>query len=501
MSCVPTTDLTNTLFPQDCSELRHWIAEQQQSTFVANVEDPIEILQKRYDSFVPEYNARRKQLIDLQNIGSDLIKRKHHSAKDIRITLEELVKQWRDLEAAKAAKEKDMEYRTGMEAFENAVRDASTYILEKSVALRVEAPANPDVATMRNLHKKIANFERELVPIQQTIDSVKQRGIPLRQQYPQESKRISAKEKELDDQARKLQEYLYQKRKELEGDVSHTVFHSALAELQEWNEKAIVSMDEQPNIEDAKMASELHQQHAEFVDEIKAHDPEYDYITELAKKTWTANPSLEPEVRKVLNGLQHGQQDLKRRAGEKADALLYVEKLLELNRRINRALDDMIRLEGVFQESPEMGNSPADVETQLRRHEDFHRDLDPTEERCDVLLKHGKKLVNEPPNNLLLIRRPHERTAAALMRLDQGLKAFPQLRELSKRRKVMLSDFLAYQVWKGDVEDLNQWMDNLLRAMVSDPSEDDINSEKAYRRHAKQVSMVFLVCVRICTGS
>lgn len=401
--------------------------------------------------------------------------------------MEDLQKNWRDLEAAKTAKESEMEHRSGMEAFDDAVKNASDYISEKAVVLRIEVPAKPDVAVMRNLHKKIANFERELIPIQQMIDSVKQRGIPLRKQYPNEGKHISTKEKELESQAKELQDYLKNKRNELECDVSLTVFQSALGELNEWNDRVGAALRENPDVDDHKMASELCQQHSNLADEIKSHDPEFEYVAELARKTLTANPVLEQEVKKVLAEVQSAQNNLKQDGADKSKALKYVEDLLDLNRRVNRALDDMTRLEGILSESPDLGTNHAEVETLLRRHEDLDRDLDATEQRSESVLMQGGKLINNPPSNRLLIRRPHEKVSTALLKLQDWLNRFPNLRDSSKQRKLLLLDSLAYQTWKGDVEDLNQWMDNLLPIMESDPSEEDISSEKAYRRHAKQV--------------
>jgi muconolactone delta-isomerase len=164
-----------------------------------------------------------------------------------------------------------------------------------------------------------------------------------------------------------------------------------------------------------------------------------------------------------------------------------VESLLDLSRKINRALDDVARLNSVLADTPEVGTTHAEVETLLRRHEDLDRDLDGTETRNQALLKAGSALVNKPPNNRALIRKPHEKVSSMLFKLQEALKRFPGLRDQSQQKKVLLLDSLSYQTWKGDVEDLNQWMDLLLPVMDAEPSEDDISSEKAYRRHAKQV--------------
>ena len=182
---------------------------------------------------------------------------------------------------------------------------------------------------------------------------------------------------------------------------------------------------------------------------------------------------------------------MNRYAVEKDAALEYVESLLDYSRKINRALDDVARLEGVLAEAPDVGSSNAEVETLLRRHEDLDRDLDATEARNQALLQTGRNLANKPPNNRALIRKPHEKVANLLIKLEAGLKRFPVLRDQSRQRKILLGDSLTYQTWKDDVEELNQWMDSLLPVMTAEPSDDDIASEKAYRRHAKQVGENF----------
>ena len=269
-----------------------------------NPDEPLQHQQKRFTTFVPEFKARKKQLSELQKTGTALIARKHRSSRDVKNALDELLGLWRHLEENRLAKERELEYRNGMEAFHDAVKNASDYISEKSIALRIEAPVNRDVAAMKNLHKKIANSERELIPIQQMIESVRQRGQPMKAQYPAEEPLITAKESDLQAKANQLQQYLSSKRSELEGDVSQALFEGALGELAEWNDRTMAALQENPDVADQKAAAELRRLHGVVCDDIRAHEPEYDYVLELAKKSVKANPAFQEEANQLLGDLE-----------------------------------------------------------------------------------------------------------------------------------------------------------------------------------------------------
>ena len=185
--------------------------------------------------------------------------------------------------------------------------------------------------------------------------------------------------------------------------------------------------------------------------------------------------------------LQALREEMHRKANEKTKALEYAETLLEASRKVNRALDEIHRLENILNEQPEAGSSHAEVETLLRRHEDLHADLNATAQRNAKVLEAGLSLVNSPPNNHNLIHKPHDKLSSQLIQLQEALGRFADLHGQAEKRKAMLEDSLAFQSWKTDVDEIDHWMEGLLPMMSAEPSEEELSSEKGYRKHAKQV--------------
>ena len=94
------------------------------------------------------------------------------------------------------------------------------------------------------------------------------------------------------------------KRSELEGDVSQSLFESALDDLMEWCHATMAVLDEQPFIPDRKAAGELRQLHSAVYDDIRAHDPEFDTVEELGKESLKANLAFEPEAKQIFQKLK-----------------------------------------------------------------------------------------------------------------------------------------------------------------------------------------------------
>lgn len=194
------------------------------------------------------------------------------------------------------------------------------------------------------------------------------------------------------------------------------IFQSALSELDEWASQTQSTLNENPTIEDYKTALEFHHLHSDVMHDIDSKEADFSYVGELGKKAIVSNPASKNEIEQILQDVGVMEQEMNSNAAEKDLALKYVAQLLELNKHISKALDDISRIEGALSQNSEVGNSLAEVETLLRRHEDLDHDINAVEDRSVALLEAGSKLVNEPPCNRLFIRRPLDSVTSQLVK-------------------------------------------------------------------------------------
>ena len=167
--------------------------------------------------------------------------------------------------------------------------------------------------------------------------------------------------------------------------------------------------------------------------------------------------SLSEERKAVLRGWQ-----------EKGDFLRQVRDLQLFNREADR-LDATTSAQIKLLDSITAGDNLPDVETSLKRHEDFAATIVAQEERINTFKDLAKQLTSAGHHNSDNIEQ----------RRDKVLQARDNLKKLSADKRVELDESKVFQDFKTEVSEMMIFVDEKKKLVKEDSFKDGVGNVKA----------------------
>ncbi|CAG2161762.1 unnamed protein product, partial [Oppiella nova] len=419
-------------FIRDADELLIWIREQM---IIACSEDygqdveHVELLIQRFDNFIINLNSNEERIISLRSSAEEL---EENNAK-----LNHVLMAWNELKDTAQSRQDALHGAKQVHTFDRSADETIAWIHEKdsSTALDESYTPDDDLQSIQAMIRSHEGFERDLAAVREQVEALLEEAKRLASLFPDASEHIFAKNDEVRESWNELLQRSAQRRHHLlETETLQTYFDEYRELMASINEMiALITAEDELANQDVISAETQLNRHKEYKTEIDARNDSFVKCAKEGEIIIESGHFMAGEVRERIDRLNGAHKNLidiwnKRRVifEHNLDAQQFKHDAQQLERWI-ASRENMIS-------DDNLGDSIADVEDLIRKHEDFEKAIIAQEEKVKAIQRltlieddfRHQKQEEERMKRVDIARREHERV--------QQIKQREQMRILDERR-------------------------------------------------------------------
>ncbi|XP_055643020.1 spectrin beta chain isoform X2 [Toxorhynchites rutilus septentrionalis] len=373
-------------FIREIDDLQEWI-EMQMTTagseeYGTDVEH-VEQLTAQFESFVSNLNsnearvnacvAKGESLLNEGNPNKDIIKGKRDETKQL----------WEELKDLVLARQEALTGAKQVHVFDRTADETISWINEKISAVLSEDYGH-DLETIQALVRTHESFEAELCAIKEQLESVVQEAQKLGDVFPDAKEHIEVKRDETIEAWSELKEKTIQRKGKLMQAEQLQAYFDEYRDLMAWINEMLAQITAPDLAKDVAGAEALIGKIKEHRTEANSRNEAFETFYKTGKKLIRDGHFLANEVQEKIAILDQRKRLLDNTIVQRAD-------LYELNLDTQLFLKDADVIEGwiisrqVQLKDGKLGESIAQVEDLIRKHEDFEKTVAAQEEKVLAL--------------------------------------------------------------------------------------------------------------------
>ncbi|XP_063958759.1 spectrin beta chain, non-erythrocytic 5-like isoform X1 [Lytechinus pictus] len=382
-------------FLREMDEMMDWIQEKE---VLALSEDygkdleHVEILQTRFNSFTKDILTNEGRIRAIGNKANTLIKSGIDEDDTVATRCQELEIRWDELKEATNARTQALADVRVVHAFDRDIAETLAWIQEKDTAISSEDYGH-DLPSVQALVRRHSGFERDLVAVEEKVESTSAQAAQLVEEYTDAYQHISEENDTMVSAWNMLLERAALRKDRLMQAEQLQLYFNEFRELSTWiNEmNALLSSDETPH--DVSSAEALLNKHSEHQLEISLHATNIAQFIEAGNKLIEDDHFLAKEVETKVEQLDQAWINLNAKCDERRKN--YEAKLdtFLLQRDLEGAESWLNDKDPILEDQSFLDDS-CDIEELLKKQEDFEKMIEAQEERFAALTRLTKAEAN-----------------------------------------------------------------------------------------------------------
>ncbi|CAL8090883.1 unnamed protein product [Orchesella dallaii] len=455
-------------FLRECDDFEKWINEKKK--YLQTNEPNVQVAKRAFEKFLTDLTASNNRIQQIDTLVDQFENSKNTNPKTlaiVRARAEKLKQDYEDLISLKSKKEQSLEGALSVELFNRTCEEVNDWMSEKMMQIDTDEWSN-DLKTVQALQRKHNNLERELAPIQEKVSRVNLLAESVKKSYPNEKHNVDEKRIQVINTWESLVNKASGRKHALENAVGMQIFMNGVKNLLHWVSGVKDQLNAYVPSRDVSSAEEALKIHSELGDEIKSKSHEFEELGELGKTISSANVN----VKEKLEILANEHETIHRGFGEKTD---WLNQVLDLQMFLREAdhIDSATKNHMQFVSNADVGKNLDEVESLIKRHNDFENTLVAQDERLKIFDSMGAKLIDAGHFERDLINE----------RRNNVIERKNQVKELAKARKLELARSLKYHEFNTDVEETIAWVNEKISVARDESYKDLSNVDKKLKKH------------------
>lgn len=458
---------------REAAELAAWITEKENIMVGEDVGEDleqVEEMQKKFDDFRKDLKTNEARLQELNNIADKLTAMgKTEAAEKIREQIATLNTRWDTLQKVTADKAQTLCSAHEVQRFHRDVDETKDWILEKDSTLNNENYGH-DLASVQALQRKHEGLERDLAALGEKVRDLDETAKRLMMTHPDQEEPIYEHQREINEMWNALTAKADGRKAKLLDSYDLQRFLSDYRDLTSWinSMMALVSSDElAKDVTGAEALLERHQEHR----------------TEIDARAGTFQ-AFEVFGQQLLQNQHYASEDVRVRLDELAKAREELEQAW-IARRMK--LDQCLELQLFYRDCEQaefwMASREAflsgdqvdgdNVETLIKKHEDFDRAISSQEEKIQALRVFADQLVGGD----------HYDSPAITDKRDQVLDRWSKLKDALIDNRSKLGEAQTLQQFSRDADEMENWLQEKLQIASDESYKDPANIQNKHQKH------------------
>lgn len=379
---------------REANDLADWIRSREtvasQQEIGTDLEQ-VEVLQKKFDDFKGDMKANEIRLQEMNQIATALINvGQTETAVKIRQQIDDLNQRWKALEQKAEQRSQQLDSAHEVQRFHRDIDETKDWIQEKNDALESD-DFGRDLRSVQALQRKHDGVERDLAALGDKIRTLDEKANKLRQTHPEAAEQIYDLQRQINEQWNQLTQKANSRREKLLDSYDYQRFLSDYRDLIQWigGMKQLVSSDELAN--DVTGAETLLERHQDYRTEIDARGPTFLSFQQFGNQLQGSGHYASADVQQRLNDVDAARVDLED-AWKQRRAILDQCLMLQIFYRDCEQADTWMSAREAFLNQDDGSDN---VETLIKKHEDFDKAISSQQEKIDGLNHFAKGLADE----------------------------------------------------------------------------------------------------------
>ncbi|XP_059141379.1 spectrin alpha chain-like isoform X3 [Physella acuta] len=484
---------------REAAELAAWITEKENSMAGEEVGDDleqVEEMQKKFDDFQKDLKANEARLQELNNIADRLTAMGHtEAAEKIREQIIQLNQRWVTLQQVTAERAQTLSSSFEVQRYHREVDEAKDWIKEKDTALNNDNYGH-DLASVQALQRKHEGLERDLAALGEKVRELDEMAQRLMQTHPDQAENIYEHQTEINEMWNALTIKADARKVKLLDAYDLQRFLSDYRDLTSWinSMMALVSSDELAR--DVTGAEALLERHQMFSSEIVSHygitalpgEEEDEYLEEEHRTEMDARAgtfqAFELLGQQLLQNQHYASDDVQQKLEELARSREELEQAWIARRmKLDQCLELQLFYRDCEQAESWMASREAflagdsvdgdNVETLIKKHEDFDRAINSQEEKINSLQNFADQLITSN----------HYDGPAVSDKRDQVLDRWSKLKDALIENRSKLGEAQTLQQFSRDADEMENWLQEKLQIALDESYKDPTNIQSKHQKH------------------
>lgn len=413
-------------FVRECNELQEWLTDQQAKAasedYGEDVEH-VELLIQAFDTFFTSLNNSKSRIESAVESSEALIKNKNTFAPEITQKVNELQVQWDDLMELAQARKDALDGAKQVHMFDRTADETIAWITEKDTALTVENYRQElDLETIQALCRKHETFENELLVVEGQVEYVKTEADRLINMFPDAEEHIDVKREETVTAWEDLQMKSGRRKENLKQMEQVQTYFDEHKDLNTWINEMLAKITSPELPQDVAGAETLIDRHNEYKAEIDAYQPTFEKFYRTGQNI-SRGHFLHKEIEDRITMLEQKMKLLIDTWQIRAN-IYNQNKDLQIFKRDSNMLENWIDVRQKLLEDDKVGESIAQVEEMIKKHDDFEKTVLAQEDKFAALKR------------LTLVEQAFAKQQEQEMRVRQLEKERKEQEKLAQRRRL-----------------------------------------------------------------
>jgi spectrin beta len=435
-------------FFQDCDELADWIGEKMLAAQDETYRDAKNIHSKwmRHQAFESEIRSNKDQLEKLIRDGERIIAEKPDLAVVVQPKLDELSRQWKDLEDVTAAKGQRLFDANRGVLYEQSVDDIDGWIKEIESQIVTEDVGH-DLTTVNLLMQKQNILESQLKMKEVQVKALENQAVLLREVDPDRELELASRKVEVEDRFQRLLAPLIERREKLDRFKRVRQFLRDVEDEKMWIAERLARARVANYGNSLLSVQMLLGKNRTLRNEYDSHEPTIIQVVDLGLSMIEEGHEQSDEFQEQIDKLNTAWSELNEAIDEQRARIELSEVAQQYFFDANECESWMSEQE-LYMISEERARDEAGAGNMLKKHANMEKTVEDYAEVVRQLGERARKLVDEknPDGDAIGVKQA------------QVDKLYASLKDLVGDRRLKLDEILKLFMLNRDIEDLEQWI-------------------------------------------
>lgn len=458
---------------REAAELAAWITEKENLMAGEEVGDDleqVEEMQKKFDDFQKDLKANETRLHELNSIADRLTAMgQTEAAENIREQITQLNQRWVNLQHVTAERAQTLGSAFEVQRYHREVDETKDWIKEKDAALNNDNYGS-DLASVQALVRKHEGLERDLAALGEKVRELDETAQRLMQTHPDQAENIYEHQTVINEMWNALTIKADARKVKLLDSCDLQRFLSDYRDLTSWinSMMALVSSDELAK--DVTGAEALLERHQEHRTEMDARAGTFQAFELLGQQLLQNQHYASDDVQQKLEELARSREDLEQAWITRRMKLDQCLELQLFYRDCEQAESWMASREAFLAGDSVDGDN---VETLIKKHEDFDRAINSQEEKINALQNFADQLITSS----------HYDGPAVSDKRDQVLDRWSKLKDALIDNRSKLGEAQTLQQFSRDADEMENWLQEKLQIALDESYKDPTNIQSKHQKH------------------
>ncbi|XP_014652504.1 PREDICTED: spectrin alpha chain, erythrocytic 1 [Ceratotherium simum simum] len=456
------------LLAYEAGDMLDWIREKKADNTGVELDDVWE-LQKKFDEFQTDLKTNEPRLRDINKVADDLLFEDLLTPEGAQIR-QELNTRWDSLQRLAEEQRQLLGSAHAVQMFHRDADDMKDQIEKKCQALSAADPGS-DLFSVQALQRQHDGFERDLIPLGEKVTILGETAERLSESHPDATDDLQRQRVELNEAWDDLLGRTNDRKENLKEDQKFYLFLSKARDLQNWISGISGVVSSQELAQDLIGTEILIERHQEHHADMEAKAPNFQDLEDFGAELINSGHRASPEIQEKLQAVRLERDDLEKAWEQRKKMLDQCLQLQLFQGNCDQAESWMAARENVLR-SDDKGLLDS-LEALMKKRDDLDKAITAQEKKITELEHFADQLIDDD----------HYAKEEIAARLKHVLDRWKALKEQLTAERTKLGDYADLKQFYRDLEDLEEWISEMLPIACDESYKDPTNIQRKYLKH------------------